>query len=88
MKRYAPKEIVLKAFKDAGFENYKEIKCHDLFYGLMYYDCSAPLNEQNRKTSSFFVDVGDHLDEYLTKLTNMITDGSITEYLLQKEKIK
>ena len=87
-KRYAPREVVKEAFECAGFENYKEIKCHELFYGLKYYDCSMPLDEQNRKTSSFYVDVQDHLDEYLDRLKGMITDGSIVQYIYEQEKIK
>lgn len=89
MKRFAPREVFQEAFEEIGLDDYTEIKCTEPYIGLKYYDCCAFFEEKNRKTDSFFADVGEeHLEEYLSTLKTMMEDGELPSFLVEKEKIK
>ena len=75
-----------KAYENVGLEDYEEIKCIESIFGLRYYDCFAPLTEEFRKTASFYADFEDHeVKEYTDTLRGMIENGTLPQYLLEKE---
>ena len=86
--RFPPRKVVQEAFQDAGFIHYNEIKCTEPITGLRYYDCYGPFEKNFRKTMSFYADAEEYIDEYLQILKNMMEDGTLPKYLLEKEKLK
>jgi hypothetical protein len=64
------------------------LKCDEPLFGLRYYDCCFPFDEQNRKTVSFYADADQYLDEYLAILKTKMLEGTLPSFLEEKEKIK
>ena len=58
--RFASRNIMQQAYKEAGLKEYREMKCTQTFTGVNHYNLVAPLDESYRKTDSFFADTREH----------------------------